>query len=304
MIQLRCVLVLLVMLLAACGGKQNHGAVENPYLEKAHAFSADGMAAMRRERWNAAERGFSRALLAAQLADNAVLVRLSWYNLGVVRSAMQHAEEAEDAFRRCITLSRRQGDDAMRIRAGLALALMQMRLEREVDQVDVRGSGLPADIYLQSGRLAQLQGRADAADKAYHSAIAKSRRSANGLRIRADAHMGLALLQQQSGDAGGARKSVDKALAICREIGAPRLTAHALFLSAGLSQSAMEQKDQYERALTIYTALDDMRGQRETLERLQSLAEDEGDSHALERIRLRLHGLGGDKQLSIDGDGP
>ncbi|MDX8408390.1 MAG: tetratricopeptide repeat protein, partial [Mariprofundaceae bacterium] len=199
----------MLLLLASCGGKQTHGVVDNPYLDRAHDFSVDGMASMQRERWSAAERAFSRALLAAQLSDDTRLVRLSWYNLGVVRSAMHHADEAEEAFRRCIELSRRQGDDVMRIRASLALALMQVQLKRTPATIEVRDSGLPADIYLQSGRLAQLQGRPEAADKAYHSAIAKSRRDAQGLKIRADAYMGLALLQHQAGNDAGAKKNVD-----------------------------------------------------------------------------------------------
>ncbi len=296
---LRGAALLMLILLASCGGKQTHGVVDNPYLDRAHDFSMDGMASMQRERWSAAERAFSRALLAAQLSDDTRLVRQSWYNLGVVRSAMHHVDEAGEAFRRCIELSGRQGDDVMRIRAGLALALMQIQMNRAPASIEVPDSGLPADIYLQSGRLAQLQGRTDAAEKAYHSAISKSSRDNQGLKIRADAYMGLALLQHQAGDDAGAKKNVDKALEYCRSIGAPLLTAHALLLRANISKDSIEKKDLLERALAIYTALKDTHGQRETLEGLQKLAENEGDNQTLERIRLRLDGLGAVKPLSL-----
>jgi len=293
--------LMLLSLFSSCGGKSGQHAADNPYLERARAFSADGMAAMQRERWSAAEKAFSRALLAAQLSDDTALVRLSWYNLGVVRAAMDKEDTATEAFRRSITLSERQGDPVMRVRAGLALALMQVRHQREVDIVRIPDGALPADVQLQRARLAQLQGDQSLADKAYHLAIAKSGHSTSGLGISADAYMGLALLNHQAGDDKAARKDVGKALAICRDIGAPRLTAHALLLSGSIAESPMQQKDQFERALAIYTAMDDLRGQREALERLRQLAEAENDQVALERIRLRLENFPA-ATLSMPGD--
>lgn len=278
-------------MLISCGGNGGKKTVENPYLERAHGFSADGMEAMRRERWSSAERAFSRALLAAQLSDDTGLVRLSWYNLGVVRSAMGHLETAEEAFRRCMSLAKRQGDEVMRVRSQLALALMRVRHHQKAGAVVVANMSLPADVHLQRARLAQLQGDSETADQAYHSAITKSGQSANGLRMKADALMGLAILQHDAGNDEQARKFVEQALEICREIGAPRLTAHALFLSGRIAVSVDSQRDYFERALAIYTALNDMRGQREALEQLQKLAETSGDSQYLERIQLRLQGL-------------
>jgi len=278
-------------LFAGCSGKSSQNLVENPYLERARDLSLDGMAAMQRERWSAAERAFSRALLAAQLSDDAALVRLSWYNLGVVRSAMNQMDAATEAFRRSMALAERQGDPVMRVRAGLALALMQVRHQKEVDTISVPDISLPADVHLQRGRLAQLLGDPKLADKSYHFAIAKSTNTAGGLKITADAYMGLALLYHRAGDDAAARKDLDKALSIAREIGTPRLIAHALLLSGSITDSPLQKKDQFERALSIYTAMEDLRGQRETLEFLQQVAVVEGDREELERIRLRIESL-------------
>ncbi|HKI62400.1 MAG TPA: tetratricopeptide repeat protein [Mariprofundaceae bacterium] len=290
MTRLICAILVLLPLFAACSGKSAN-LVENPYLERARNLSADGMAAMQRERWSAAERAFLRALQAAQLSDDTALVRLSWYNLGVVRTAMDHVDSAAEAFRRSMELAERQGDPVMRVRAGLALSLMQVRHQKEVDPVSVPDIALPADVHLQRGRLAQLQGDTRQADKSYHLAIAKSVNTSGGLKISADAYMGLALLYHQAGDDVTAKIDLDKALSISRHVGAPRLIAHALLLGGSIADSPLQKKDQFERALAIYTAMEDLRGQRETLESLQQVAVVEDDQQALERIRLRLQNL-------------
>jgi len=188
-------------------------------------------------------------------------------------------------------LSDRQGDAVMRVRAGLALALMQVRHQQQVEVVDMPRESLPADVYLQQARLAQLQGDMETAEHAYRTTISKSGKHAAGLRMQADAYMGLAILQYKSGNHERAKVQVEKALAICREIGAPHLTAHALLLSGKIAATAEVGRDYFERALTIYTALNDVRGQRETLEALQQLAAAAGDEAGLARIRLRLQAL-------------
>ncbi len=283
--------LILALLLAGCGGGGRQE-VGNPYLERAHDFSSDGMAYMQRERWQAAERAFGRALRAAQLADDAALVRLAWYNLGVVRAAMDKWQEAEEAYARSMQLAARHEDEVMRARAALALAMLRLRHQQPPGKVEIPSSvALPADVLLQRARLAQLTGDVTGAESFYRGVAAASRRDHAGLRMKADAYMGLALIHRDAGDRERARDEVARALSICRQIGAPRLAAHALLLSGSLVEDIVRQRDYLERALTIYTALGDIAGQRESLQHLEAVAARQQDKQGLRKFRMRLQAM-------------
>jgi len=286
---LACFQLVLLLALAACSGS-HAPQPENLYREKARDFTADGMAAMQRERWQAAERAFSRSLRAAQLADDEALVRLSWYNIGIVREAMGRPE-AEEAYRRAAELAARQRDEIMHLRATLALRLMHARKGEAAAAIALPKKSLPTDIYLQHARLSQLVGDTEAAERSYHLAIARARKTSAGMRMRANAHMGLALLHAKTGDRAQARRDADQALEICHQIGAPRVAAHALLLKAELEPAPLSRRDYLERALAIYTAVEDHQGQRQALERLIALAESQGDEQAARRSRMMLESL-------------
>lgn len=291
--------LLLSLFAASCAGSSTSKPepIGNPYAERARVFINGGMLALQEERWLLAEREFSQALLSAQLADDLSLIGQCWYNLGSVRVALDQRLEAETAFRRAWELARQQADPLLGTRARLALTMIKLRAGEQADATDLEqllSSSWPTDIYLQAARIAQLQQQPELAKKAYEEALKGRGKTRSALKMRAEAHMGLALLARSAGEMNEAHRQADQALVICHDIGAARLTAHALLLKGQLLPlgAGDERKSQLERALDIYSALNDREGQRQSLQQLRQLAEASGDSSALQRIELRLKELG------------
>ena len=287
--------VLLALFLAACAGSSSSKPppIENPYAERARDFINGGMIAMQDERWATAEREFSQALISAQLADDIRLIGQCWYNLGSVYVALEKRDQAEEAFDRTIELARQHNDQVLATRARLAIALMRLRVGEKTDDpgIDAILSGSwPADIYLQAARIAHLRQQPEQARHAYGEALQGKGKTRSALKMKAEAHMGLALLARQADDMAEAHQQADRALAICHEIGAARLTAHTLLLKGQLPAPTGNDQRQYqlERALDIYTALDDRAGQINSLRQLHRLAKEHGDNGLQQRIELRL----------------
>jgi len=281
----------------ASGSGSKPAPVGNPYAERARDFINGGMVAMQDERWVLAEREFSQALLSAQLADDLRLIGQCWYNLGSVRAALGQRQEAETAFQRAMELAEQQADPLLGMRARLAIVLMKRRAGEQAADADVGhilGSNWPTDIYLQAARIAQLQQQPELAKRAYDEALQGKGETRSALKMRAEAHMGLALLARAAGETEEAHRQTDRALSICHEIGTARLTAHALLLKGQLPPPATgdNRQSQLERALDIYSALGDKEGQRQSLLQLHRLAETNGDAVAMQRIELRLKELG------------
>lgn len=291
--------LLTALLLLSCGGSASKpGPVENPYTVRAKIFINGGMEALQQERWAAAEREFSQALLAAQLADNAGLINQSWYNIGVARAAMGKQQSAEAAYRRAIELANRHADHALSMRSRLAITLLRLQMNEPAALFPMQElferEDWPADIYLQAARIAQLQHQPEQAEQAYSAVLARQGTTRDALKMKAEAHMGLALLARDAGDTDRAHRQADEALAICHRIGTARLTAHALLFKGKLSPPAGEadrRQYQLERALDIYSVLQDINGQRQSLKQLQKLAEAAGDKELMQRIQLRLQEL-------------
>ena len=102
------------------------------------------------------------------------------------------------------------------------------------------------------------------------------------------------MLARAAGNNDQAHQRVDEVLAICHSIGAARLTAHALLFKGKLLPPAGEpdrRRYQLERALDIYSVLQDAHGQRQSLEQLKKLAEEAGDKEMVQHIELRLQSL-------------
>ncbi len=289
---IRLALLGLMLALASCGGS-SVAHVENPYLSRSHDFFEDGMAAMRRARWDAAERAFSRALLAAQLADAPELTRRAWYDLGMARRAAGRRKAAVEAFARARALARRHGDAAMAMRAWLALALAEKPAHASEDAALARALDAghwPADVELLAARWRQAHRQAERARAHYLAARKKAGKDARGLRMKAQASLGLALLARDAGDAAQALAEADRALGFARQVGAPEIAAHALLLQGALMNDAARREDAWERALAIYQALGDRAGQRRALRGLLALSAGR-DAARKRRLRLLLDAL-------------
>jgi tetratricopeptide (TPR) repeat protein len=284
-VQALLVLMLTTAIASCGGGHRKPVVVENPYTSRVQDLTNNGKIAMQQENWQAAERSFLRALQAAQLADNTSLVSQSWYNLGVARAAMGLRLEAEDAYSRAIRLAGRHKHDVMRMRARLALTLLNLRSNTlasdfSLDELLSR-KHWPADIYLQAARIMQLQQQPAQAKNAYDVVLNLKGKGRTVLKMKAEAHMGLALLAKSAGEIVEAKNHADITLALCHRIGAARLTAHALLLKGQLpGESGINdtRRDELERALDIYTVLKDVRGQKQSRAYLNSLIKAAGSS--------------------------
>ena len=289
------------LLLLSCAATTGSKTAElsNPYILQAENHTSNGMAAMQQERWDAAIRSFSRALTAAQLADDSALITRSWYNLAAAQSNAKQHTQAEASYAQVMELAQRHHDQVMQLRGRLALHLMQQRLGRlpETFSLQQLPASLfskqqwPADLHLQAARLAQRLGETAEAEDAYQLVIKRNRNTPSEFKMAAEAHMGLALLARDRGENQTAINQAEQALSYCRQIGAARLTAHALLLQGELAQKPVEKWDRVERALDIYIALDDKTGQKKALTLLSQQANEAGDEKGAEQLLLRLTDL-------------
>jgi len=216
----------------------------------------------------------------------------------VARAAMGLRLKAEDAYNRAIRLAERHQHDVMQMRARLALILLSLRSNMAAPDFDpdelLSRKHWPDDIYLQAARIMQLQKQPEQAKNAYDTVLNLKGTGRAVLKMKAEAHMGLALLAKAAGEISAARSHADKTLVLCHRIGAARLTAHALLLKGQLSGQpdiTGTRRDELERALDIYSVLKDVRGQKQSLLHLDTLAKAAGDQQTIKRIQLRLRTL-------------
>jgi tetratricopeptide (TPR) repeat protein len=270
-------LLIILLTLAACGGSGQKFVVENPYAERMKELSRNGVAAMQRERWLVAEKLFDRALQTAQLANDPDLVARAWYNLGMLHVSAGDVDKGEGVLKRALSVADQHHLKVTAMRAGIALALLYQRQQKEAWKPDVLSASFPADIHLSAARLAQLQERYDVARREYAFVLRRKDVNRSMLLYKMEAHMGMALMAEQQHDHKTAKKEVARVLQKSREVGAPRLAAHALLFSARLDDNQARQQEQLQDALAIYQALKDIRGQRDTLQQLIRIAEQKGD---------------------------
>jgi tetratricopeptide (TPR) repeat protein len=281
-----------LLLLAACGSSGQKNIVENPYAERMKELSSNGVAAMQRERWLVAERLFERALQAAQLANDPNLLTRAWYNLGMLYVSAGDNQKGEAALKRAFSVAEQHQLEVSKMRAKVALALLLQRQGREAWQPDVLGSGYPADVHLIAARLSQLQQRYDVTRREYEFVLRKKEVDRAMMLYKIEAHMGLALLAEQQQDHEAAKKETALVSEMSREVGAPRLAAHALLLTAKLTQDEAEKWDDLQDALAIYRALEDLQGQSDVLHQLMHLADHQGNHVELERLQGELDQVG------------
>ena len=283
--------LVLALLAAGCGARHApEESVENPYARQAQALTQAGIAAMQRERWDYAANVFARALKAAQLTADVRLAAHEWYNLGTAHAAMGKNDEAAADFRRAEELAREAGDAAHVMRARLARALLPGG--DDAWRPGALPANFPADVHLAAGRLAERRGDAKAAAEEYGRALKRADKSRIGLLYQGEARLGLARLARAAGDAGQAARHAEAAITLFRQVGAPRLIAHALLLDARVTVDPARARHQARQAWLIYQALEDGRGQRDALQLLATRAAQAGDEASAARWRARLEKLG------------
>lgn len=103
-----------------------------------------------------------------------------------------------------------------------------------------------------------------------------------------EAHMGMALMAEQQHDHKTAIKEVGRVLQKSREVGAPRMAAHALLFSANLEENEAAKQNYLQDALAIYQLLNDVRGKKDVFLQLKELAEKQGDTTGAEALQEQL----------------
>jgi len=286
------VCLVVTALLAACGGGPRNTvdeAVRNPYVKRAKTLTDAGVSAMQRERWDYARNVFERALKAAQLTDDPRLVAKEWYNLGTAHAALGRYQKALRDFSEAQAVAERANDPVITIRARLARALLPGQINDW--QPDVFTTKYPVDVHLAAARLAQKQARQDVAKQEYNFVLKKSGNSRLGLLYRAKAHLGMALLAREGQDMESAKQEVEEALGLLREVGSPRLIAHALLFYGKLELAADDRRGSLQRALVIYQTLEDIRGQRDCLTTLAEIESHAGNVEAAKAYQRRFKSL-------------
>jgi tetratricopeptide (TPR) repeat protein len=264
--RLACLMV--AGMLCACTGGNRHTEVENPYIEKSRHFTQAGMTAMQRERWAYAQISFERALASLQLTDDQSLIAQAWYNLGMARKFNGETERAQTALQTAWETANQQHDTLTALRARLALALLQERPEWFPSSLR---ANLPADIHLSAARLAQKQRRLETAREEYLLALKRSDASRQGLTYKGQAYLGLGLLALEKSDAETARHNMQRALALFRQVGSPKLIAYTLLRLATVDTTDPTRAANIRRALTIYRTLNDESGQKACMEALKGI---------------------------------
>jgi len=268
-------LVSLSVLLSACGGghKTSAPVVENIYVQHMKDFTHVGVEAMHQERWASAEHAFERALQMSKLANAPAKITAAWYNLAMAYKAEGQADKAATALQKVLMLAQRHAFSADEKRAELQLALLHLGRGETIEDMQPLPFNLPADIYLMAAKLAYLQHQILQSKQSYKQAILVAGNKRSGLLLRAKALMGLSLLAKEQGDALEAKEQVLKVLQLCEQVGAPRLSADASLLLAGLESgvSMQERLDYVERARDIYLILHDEEGELKTQQILKEM---------------------------------
>lgn len=276
MTRILLLLMSLSVLLSACGGghKTSVPIVENIYVQHMKDFTHAGVEAMHQERWASAVHAFERALQLSKLANAPAKITAAWYNLAMAYKAEGQDGKAEQALQKVLLLAQHHGFLALEKRAELQLALLRIAQGKVVVNMQGLASNLPADIYLMSAKLAHLQHQTLQSEQAYMQAILAAGNNRSGLSLQAKALMGLSLLAREKGDQKTAKVQALKVLKLCERVGAPRLSANASLLLAGLKGEVSEQErlDYAERARDIYLILQDKVGELKVQNILKEMA--------------------------------
>ncbi len=272
-----CLFMLLSVFVVACGGghKTSAPVVENIYVQHMKDFTHVGVEAMHQERWASAQHAFDRALQMAKLANDPVKITSAWYNLATAYKAGKQTNKAELALQKVLYLAETHHLPAYKNRAELQLTLLQIRQGKPIEAMQPSSANLPADVYLMAAKLAYLQHDVAQAEQSYLKVIQASGKNRSGLLLQAKATMGLALLAKEKGDDVMAKKQSVNVLKLCKQVGAPRLSANASLLLAGLAGEISIQKrlDYAERARDIYFILQDEKGELKAKQLLSKLGQ-------------------------------
>ena len=258
------------LVLAGCGG----GAVKpSAPAQQAAAMEANrkGEAYFRRGELESAARSFQEALRVSQSLEDPEGIAANAINLSIVHQRLGNYAEARESLAPVLEHARLAFSPDRLAQASLRRAVLDLDEQHAASAGEwvgraeshcARRCALAAAIFNVKGQLALDAGRPDAAAAAAKSALDASRssgdraESANALRL-------LGYTAIRTGDAAGAAARLQEALAIDRELAAPRkihLDLVALGRASALRGEREAARAYYERALSVSEAERDARG--------------------------------------------
>ncbi len=283
--------ILTLLLLGGCSSKQQPR-IENSYVQQTTKLTAHGLDALQHGRLVSARRSLDGALRTAWLSADLKLVGQAEYHLGALYLAQSKRKHAAEMLKSARQHAQKAGDNVTVWRAQFAYALLLQKQGMKAEALPELQAQMPGDVYLSAARLAQLQSRWSDSEQAYQHVLGIQGSDAGVLYQRAQAHLGLALLARDTKQSPLLLKQADDVLLLSKQAGFPLLAAHALFLLG----SSLQEAEKLERAWQMYQALDDKKGQRDSLKMLLELAEKAKDEQRMQQWQRAMDGMPGQER--------
>jgi tetratricopeptide (TPR) repeat protein len=260
-------LVLLVAIAAGCAQAPKPAATPSTVARQEAAIDANrrGEAYVRHGELDNAARSYGEALRLSQTLEDAEGIAANAINLSIVRQRQGRFDDARHSLGAVLEHPNLRFSGARLTEASLRYAVIDLDqnrfasagewVERAARHCAQRCAlagavhNVRAQVALQAGRLGEASGAARAAHDAARAAGDRAEH-ANALRL-------LGIIALRGGDAAKARPSLEQALAIDREIGAPRkiaLDLLALGRAAALGGDHDGARAYYARALAVSEA--------------------------------------------------
>ena len=257
-------LALLLLILAGCASqpaKNNTAARQEAAIEA----NRKGEAYVRHGELESAARSYREALRLSQSLEDADGIAANAINLSIVRQRQGRFNDARESLNAVLDQPNLRFSNARLTEVSLRHALLDLDQNRFAAAADWVGraakhcgercpmsstiDNVRAQLALQAGRVEEAAAVARSAQRASEAAGDRSE-MANALRL-----LGIAALR--AGDFSAARPHLEQALAIDREIGAPRkiaLDLLSLGRAAALAGEAEAARAYYARALAVSQA--------------------------------------------------
>ena len=256
-------LVLLLVLVGCSSAPQKNSTAARQ--EAAIEANRKGEAYVRRGELESAARSYREALRLSQSLEDADGIAANAINLSIVRQRQGRFNDARESLKAVLDQPNLRFPGTRLTEVALRHALLDLDQNRfaaaegwVARAVQHCGEGCPmsgtidnvrAQLALQAGRVEEAAAAARRAQQASQAAGDRSE-TANALRL-----LGIAALR--AGDFGAARPHLEQALAIDREIGAPRkiaLDLLSLGRAAALAGESAAARAYYARALAVSQA--------------------------------------------------
>jgi len=270
-----CLWALMVMLVAACGGRPKQQ--EPPRHAEANSLASKGSYWFRQGCFERAERYFYQALEASLLVDDLEGIVRARNNLGAAALAQGHYLEAGEQLQKALEINSVLKNTREQSLTLGNLGSLAYKAERYREAEELWEKGLVAAqedpdqtglaMHLNNlGMLRLHQGRLSEAESLLQRAMAKAEQGGSGSTL-ANSHIQLGLVAQARGDIAGAEEHLSLALEIDKAAENAAGIANDLELLGTFHQQQQQWNQaalEFDRAIQLYATL----GEREKVVQL------------------------------------